>query len=261
MKKLICLLTYFVFIQISIAQNISDNSIRFAIIIPMMDESIGLLQALEKKQSKTIDNMHYIEGILKGKKVVFTYAGLGKTNVSAITARLIHDYHPEFIFLSGSAGSINPRLNNHTVIIGSRLIDADLGTMTPQGSYFPLPEYFFTAQKNKSIPKSYVPQTRLLNAAKQFVGSTSTCKIILGAIATSDILPNSAEQITLLKSNGIDGVEMEGTAFMQTCWLFNANCIVIRGVSNNADEKITKSDTIHAANNAVYLVENMLSVL
>lgn len=160
--------------------------------------------------------------------------------------------------MAGSAGSINPSLNNQTVVIGSRIIDADLGTLTPQGSYFPLEEYFTTPQKNMPIPKFYSPGEQLLNTAKIFVNSSVKNRITLGAIATSDILPNQTKQISLLKQNGIDVVEMEGASFMQACWLFNANCLVIRGISNHVDEEITKEDTMRAGNNAVLLVEKII---
>lgn len=245
----------------AIAQNNFQSTVRYAIIVPMHDESIMLLNDMNHKSEKTIDGVHYIEGAIKNKAVIFANAGLGKANISAITARLIHDYHPEFIFLAGSAGSINPALNNQAVIIGSRIIDADLGTLTAQGPYFPNEEYFVTPQKNMPIPKSYSPTEQLLHTAQRFVDSTSQDKILLGAIATSDVLPNQTEQINLLKLNGIDVVEMEGSSFMQTCWLFNANCMVIRGVSNNADEEITQEDTIRAGNNAALLVEKIVDAL
>lgn len=261
MKKIFFALFCLSFLNIAIAQSNSKNIVRYAIIVPMYDESRMLLEDIKLKKERTIDGVHYIEGTLKNKRVVFANGGLGKANITAITARLIHDYHPECIFLAGSAGSVNPSLNNQTVVIGSRIIDADLGTLTPQGSYFPLEEYFTTPQKNMPIPKFYSPAEPLLNTAKIFVDSRAKNRIVLGSIATSDVLPNQSEQISLLKKNGIDVVEMEGASFMQTCWLFNVNCMVIRGISNNVDEEITKEDTMRAGNNAALLVEKIIHIL
>lgn len=262
MKKIIFLLLCTLTINAGAAQGVASNkNIKYAIVVPMQDESIMLLSKIHHKKKRLIDGMRYTEGTLKEKAVVFANTGLGKTNVSAVTARLIHDYHPEFIVLAGSSGSINSNLSKNSVIIGARVIDADLGTLTTNGPYFPNEEYFTTAQKNMPIPKSYVPAETLINAAKTFVGSSSKNKVLMGSIATTDVLPNQTGQVNLLKLNRIDVVEMEGASFMQTCWLFNTKCLVVRGVSNDANEGITKKDTIQAGNNAAHLVVNIIDVL
>jgi len=85
--------------------------------------------------------------------------------------------------------------------------------------------------------------------------------IRLGIIATTDSLPNPKKQIDLLMMNKVNVVEMEGAAVMQTCWLFNTSCIVVRGVSNNANTSITSSDIELAANNAAKIVVDLIQHL
>lgn len=261
MKRLIGFFIGLVFLNIGCAQGGLESAPRYAVLVPMQDESLGLLARIKDKKNKVIDGVHYIEGTFNKEAIVFAYTGLGKADVSVITARLIQDYHPAFIFLSGSAGNINPLLSHHSVVVGARLIDADLGTLSEKGPTYPYEEYFSTPQKgNARIPKSYSPSSKLLGVA-QLVKKSSSKKIVLGSIATSDVLPNSRSQTKLLLLNKIDAVEMEGASFMQACWLFDKECIVVRGLSNNVDQLITKKDTIQAGDNAGYVVLEMIKVL
>lgn len=262
MKQFVGLVFSVLLFHSGYAQEVRSHVARYAILVPMNDESVQLLDGLDEKHYKVVDGVHYVEGRLNGAAVVFANTGLGKTNATAITARLIHDYHPEFIFLAGSAGSINAHIEKHSIVIGERIIDADLGTLTEQGPSYPLEEYFTTPQKNNAlIPKSYAPNRELADAAQKLVEENTSNKLLFGSIATSDVLPNVGVQAELLKKNKIDAVEMEGSSFMQTCWLFDTKCIVVRGISNDADEQITKEDTVRAGNEATGFVEKIIGVL
>jgi nucleoside phosphorylase len=82
---------------------------------------------------------------------------------------------------------------------------------------------------------------------------------IWGNIATSEMLPNSKEQVGLLKKSGYDIAEMEGAGFMQICWFYHKQCLVIRGVSNNTDEPITIEDVGMSAKSALDVLNQILS--
>jgi adenosylhomocysteine nucleosidase len=261
MNKLVGLLIGFLFLNVAYSHDRTGHTIQYAVLVPMHDESMQLLEDIQNKQDKVIDGVLYTEGTLNGIPIVFANTGLGKTNVSLITARLIHDYHPKFLFLAGSSGTINPNIENYPVVVGERVMDADLGTLTAQGTTFPSDEYFTTPQKDDlPIPQSYAPDAQLMTAA-QFIIEKSLAKAVLGSIATSDVLPNPAGQTELLKRNKIDVVEMEGASFMQACWLFNKQCLVVRGVSNHVDEEITKEGTIRAGTDATRFVALLIEVL
>jgi nucleoside phosphorylase len=83
----------------------------------------------------------------------------------------------------------------------------------------------------------------------------------MGKIATSDKLPNPTSQIMVLKEAGVDAVDMEASSFMQTCWLFNKSCMVVRGVSNNANQSITPDTITDATNKASQVVKQIIKQL
>lgn len=259
MKKNIYLILCLLGITTGFAKN-TNTLPRYGIIIPMTDESKLMLEHLHHKTYKVKQGIHYIEGRIDNKPIVFVHSGLGKANISAITARLIADYHPQVVFLSGSSGNINPHLNNKSVVIGASVMDADLGTLTAKGPYFPNEAYFSSPQNNSQLLKYYPPVKPLLSVATKVVANKKL-NTVLGSIATSDVLPNLSQQTALLKRNHMDVVDMESASFMQICWLFQTKCLVVRGVSNDADEEITQQGTIEAGNNAALVVEALLKQL
>lgn len=93
----------------------------------------------------------------------------------------------------------------------------------------------------------------------QRIHNDNDFKIIQGKIATSDELPNQPSQITLLRKQHFDVIDMEGASFMQTCWFFQTSCVVIRGVSNQAGGSIDTRDVEKAANNAAQILIEAIS--
>ena|SRR3990167_1396414 len=229
----------------------------FGVIIPLPEESIYLKKMLSNQENINISGVNYIIGKINEKKVVLVISGLGKVNSSIIASRLVGDFHPTLILLSGSSGNINPHIKKGDVVIGKNIINADLGELTENGTKFQFSEYLNNPQTNTDLPLQFNLNNELINFMTS-LGKNHFPKIILGKIATSDALPNQESQIKLLYKLGIDVVEMEGASVMQTCWMFNTRCIVIRGVSNNAQESFTQQDINLAADNATRTVVNII---
>jgi len=232
----------------------------YGIIIPTQYETHYLQQAIQHSKTLLINGVTYHTGTLHDKNIVFVMSGLGKVNAAAVISRLIQDFHPELILLSGSAGSVNPSLQTGDVIIGENVIDVDLGQYTEKGISFLDQQYLMSPQTNRPLPLEFKLDEHLLAWIKTWQ-ETIKSSVKFGVIATSDFLPNPKEQINLLKMNKVDVVEMEGAAIMHTCWLFNTSCIVVRGVSNNANTSITSSGIKLAADNAAKVVIDLIQHL
>ena len=104
------------------------------VIIPLKEESVYFQAHLDNVKEVTIDGLHYKRCSIGGKDVVFALSGMGKVNAAIVTTRLITDFHPDLVLMSGSAGAINPDLQMGDVVIGENVIDADFGTLTDHGS-------------------------------------------------------------------------------------------------------------------------------
>lgn len=231
----------------------------FGVIIPLPEESISFKKMLSNQKNIHVSGINYITGIINGKNIVLVVSGLGKINSSIIASRLIRDFQPSLVLLFGSSGNINPDIKKGTVVIGKNVINADLGELTELGVKFQFSEYLKNPQTSTDLPLEFNLDDELIN----FMTSLSKNhfpEIILGKIATSDALPNHATQIKTLHKLGVDVVEMEGAAVMQACWMFDTQCIVVRGVSNDAQESFTQQDINLAADNATKTVIDIIEV-
>lgn len=223
----------------------------YGVIIPMQSESNYFLQHLEDKNELVVNGVKYTYGTISGRPVVFMLSSLGKVNAAALCAAMIQTFHPDLILLAGSSGNINNSLHPGEVVISKSILDADFGKLTKQGSQFIFDnQYLLSPQIGLEQPLIFSLNKRLFDFINKLSKTLSKPEIVLGKIATSDTLPNSHEQIKLLQDNHVDVVEMEGAAVMHTCWIFKTNCIVIRGVSNDAKEHVTLSGIQQAADNA-----------
>lgn len=228
------------------------------IIIPLEDESIFLHKNIYQSESISIGGVNYYLGKISDKDIVFVNSGLGKVNSSVIAARLIGDFHPTLLLLSGTSGSLNHHLKVGEVIIGKSVMDADLGMLTANGIQFPYNPYLYNPQKKSTLPLLFQLESSLKRMLTELI-DTHWQNTLLGKIATSDALPNQQEQIKLLQEAEFDIIEMEGSAVMQTCWLLNTACVVVRGVSNKVGDIIMQQNIQFAADNANKIVISIIS--
>lgn len=205
------------------------------ILIPMEKESRYLRQQIENKQEVILSGIHYIRGDVNGHSIVFAQTGVGKINAATVTTRLIQDFHPDLILMSGSAGSIDRTLSTGNVVIGKQVIDADLGQLTNHGPEV-RPHLLFNSNINRIVPAVFTLKPVLLSIVKNIKDDSKIPKTKIGRIATSDNTPNSLIQITKLEKDLIDVVEMEGASLMHVWYFFDVPCVVIRAVSDVADK-------------------------
>lgn len=206
------------------------------------------------------DGITYHLGAIGSKNVVFVNSGLGKLNSAIISTRLISDFHPSVILMSGSAGNLNPHLKKFDVVIGKEVANVDLGELTKKGPQFKFSEYLYNPQSHTILPMLFKLDNALIIQIKQSSKDNAN-PVSFGKIATSDALPNQLSQVDLLREAHFDVIEMEGASLMQSCWLFKTPCVVIRGISNNMNETITTKDIQIAADNAAKVVVNVISNL
>lgn len=235
----------------------STRSTLIGIIVPMEEESELLIKNIRQHKKLTIDGVKYEVGKLADRDIVFVNSGIGKVNSAVVTSRLIRDFHPGVILLSGSAGNLNSRLKEGEVVVGRHVVDVDMGELTSTGTRFKYKQCLDNPQTGTTQPLIIELDKKLIDVVSQ-LPNNHLPKIIAGKIATSDALPNQTQQVSLLRNAKFDVVEMEGASFMQVCWFFDTPCVVIRGVSNNVEDKITHQDIVIAADNAAKVTMQLI---
>ena len=188
----------------------------------MPDEVDQLCAKLENVTVEPYGGVEYHKGTLAGKQVVVCCAGMGKANAAATTQVLITKFGAEKIIFSGIAGNMTSKIGIGDVCVGETVVyhDAEL-SMIAQSAPF---------------QTEYHGDPALVQAA---LDACTACgvKAIAGKIATGDTFVGDAETKKAIEEKcHPDCVEMEGAAVSQIAGRNGVPCVILRAMSDNADE-------------------------
>ncbi len=194
----------------------------FGIMGAMPDEVDQLCAQLTGVSVEHYGGVEYHRGLLGAKRVVVCCAGMGKANAAATTQVLITKYGAERIIFSGIAGNMSSQIGIGDVVVGKTVVYHDAqDDMIAQSAPF-------TAV--------YPGDETLVNAAMEACKAAGV-KAIAGKIATGDqFVGDSATKAAIAAKAAPDCVEMEGAAVAQIAAKNGVPCVVLRAMSDNADE-------------------------
>ena len=188
----------------------------------MPDEVDQLCARLENVTKENYAGVEYHCGTLHGKQVVVCCAGMGKANAAATTQVLITKFGVDRIVFSGIAGNMSAHIGIGDVVVGRRVIYHDAqDDMLVQSAPF-------TAQ--------YEGDPELVEAALSACRAVGV-RAIAGTIATGDqFVGDTATKRAIEQRVHPDCVEMEGAAVSQIAAKNGVPCVILRAMSDNADE-------------------------
>ena len=188
----------------------------------MPDEVDQLCAKLENVTVELYGGVEYHRGTLAGKQVVVCCAGMGKANAAATTQVLITRYGAEKIIFSGIAGNMTSKIGIGDVVIGKTVLyhDAQLDMICQNPPYL----------------KEYAGDPALIAAAEKACAEAGV-KALTGKIATGDLFVGDSETKAAIEAKcAPDCVEMEGAAVSQIAAKNDVPCVILRAMSDNADE-------------------------
>lgn len=196
-------------------------------VIGAMPEEVSLLRdrLTDLKEEKTAGLTVYY-GTLHGKQVYLCQSGMGKVAAGAATQLLATKYGIDAIINSGIAGNMTSKIGVGDVVLSKEVTyhDAQIDMI------------------NQAYPfmDMYKGDGTLLAAAGRACRETST-KYIEGRIATGDLfIGDSALKKKIADFCDPDCVEMEGAAIAHIACKNDIPFLIIRAMSDNADEKATE---------------------
>lgn len=212
------------------------------LILSAMPSEIRLIQA-EIKRPKTgrLACFPYVEGRLRGRRVITTVTGVGVTNAAMVTALFVEKFKPAEVLVSGTGSRFNPRIRTGDTVISLKTIHHAAGSLTDDGMVYrqvrgPLP--------GKMTHWFYRPAPRLLRLAKAAIpgyaaapvtanGETYVPRVLTGVVTASDLFGVSDAKITDMRAKlNPDIMEMESAAIAQVCTQLGVPHIVFRAGSN-----------------------------
>jgi adenosylhomocysteine nucleosidase len=147
---------------------------------------------------------------------------MGKANAAATTQLLITRYGAERIIFSGIAGNMTSKIGIGDVVIGKTVLyhDAQLDMICQNPPYL----------------KEYTGDPAMIAAAEAACAEAGV-RALTGKIATGDLFVGDSETKNAIAAKcAPDCVEMEGAAVSQIAAKNNIPCVILRAMSDNADE-------------------------
>ena len=260
--------------SISHKEKSEPNSISVTAILGAFEREVTLLEdRLNERQEHQIEGIRFVTGKLHDSNVVVVWTGIGKVNAAMTTTLLIEHFKPKHIIFTGIAGAVNPELKPGDIVIAKRTAHHDMGTVWPEGLFvkgvksrldgFENPVFFPADEKLVTLAQKAAERIELQRV--ETVAGRRKPKIITGVIVTGDSFIASTEKCAeLRKKLNADAVEMEGAAVAQICYQRQIDHLVIRSISDSADEgAVTDKQMFYilAAKNSSDLVAEMVDLL
>ena len=199
-------------------------------IVGAMDVEVDLLKEKAKISQRVIKaDMEFCAGKLEDTEVVIVKCGMGKVNAGICTQMLIDVFDVDCVINTGVAGSLNDDLNIGDIVVAVDSVQHDYD-VTPIG--FRKGEIPYTKKIAFESDKQLVEE-----AVKAVHEVAPGLHVVKGRVCTGDQFISKKEQKERITSNfGGDCCDMESGAIAQVCYLNKIPFVIIRAVSDKADD-------------------------
>ena len=216
-----------------------------------------LREMMENPQAQTVAGMTFYQGTIKGKEVVVVRSGIGKVNAGICSQILVDRYQVEGIINTGIAGSLRNEINIGDIVLATVAVQHDVDAT---GFGYPLGE----------IPqmgiKEFPADEKLRELAEECSKKANPdIQVFCGRVASGDQFISSKEKKNWIQDN-FDAycTEMEGAAIAQAAYLNNIPYLVVRAISDKADDSANMDYSefeAKAVKNSVRLMAAMIEAL
>ena len=199
-------------------------------IIGAMDEEVAKIKEhMEQVEEKTIASMDFMKGMVNGHPVVVVRSGIGKVNAAICTQILADVYEVDAVINTGIAGSLNADINIGDIVLSTDALEHDMDAVA-----FGYP----VGQIPRMDTLSFVADERLRKIAK------TTCErvnpevaVFEGRVVSGDqFISDKAKKEWLIENFAGYCTEMEGAAIAHAAYLNGIPFLIIRAISDKADD-------------------------
>lgn len=216
--------------------------------VARLKEDMEILREVKKA------GMEFCEGTLMGQPAVVVRSGIGKVNAAVCTQILIDEFAVDTVINTGIAGSLNAEINIGDIVISTDVLHHDMDAVNfgyepgqiPQMDVFSFAADEALAAKAEAVCHQVNPEIQVFRG-----------RVVSGDqfIAERAVKNRIAEQF-----HGFC-TEMEGAAIAQASYLNGVPFVILRAISDKADDSATEDYPTFerkAAEHCVRLVEGLL---
>lgn len=221
---------------------------------------IGIIAPLEAElRDFVIDNERIIykydtiikTGTLSNIPVILCKGGVGKVNCAMMAQILIDNYKTTHIILVGVAGANDPKINIGDIVISTDSLyhDMDVTDLGYRLGEIPNEDISVFKADKYLINCAY-------NASKRYINNVYKGRIITG----DKFIANKDDKYFLYNKFNSMCIEMEGAAVGHVCYKNNIPYVIIRLISDGAEESagVEFTDFINEASKILYQISKTM---
>jgi adenosylhomocysteine nucleosidase len=199
--------------------------VRVGIFAALKEEIEPLLPCIETLETSKWGRRSLHQGSIASNQVVAMAGGVGKVKAAACTQFLIDRFSIEALMCTGVAGAVNPDLQTGDVVISQKALEHDFDPGDPK---------LLKRFRRRWLQADAELVELALSAAKD-LGQADRCRV--GKVLTGDQAIVSVERRRWLwETFRGDCVDMESAAAAQVCRQNGVPWVVVRAISDSADE-------------------------
>ena len=227
-------------------------------IIGAMEEEVAILKEkmkIEQKLEKA--SMEFFAGTLAGREVVVVRSGIGKVNAGICTQILVDLFEVKAVINTGIAGSLDGRIDIGDIVISTDALHHDMDAV------------------NFGYPLGQIPRMDTLSFPadeKLIAVAEEACRQVnpdihtwTGRVVSGDqFIADRAVKDRIIENFGGFCTEMEGAAIAQGAYLNQIPFVILRAISDKADDSATMDYPTFekmAIEHSVRLVIRMMELL
>ena len=207
----------------------------------MNNKTIGIIGAMDceiNKLKSKLQNLQEIKkgkllintGILHGHNVIVVKSGVGKVNAALCTQYIIDKFEPDYIINTGIAGGLASGLKVGDIVVGTELVQYDFDV-----SAVGYAKGYMCTGINPDKPTVFYSDKTLIEEFK--AAANGKFNVLTGVIASGDTFVSDKNKKREIKETfNAAAVEMEGCAIAQTAYTNRIPFIIVRAISDLADE-------------------------
>ncbi|EGT4276881.1 5'-methylthioadenosine/S-adenosylhomocysteine nucleosidase [Cronobacter sakazakii] len=198
-------------------------------IIGAMEEEVTLLRdKIDNRQTLNIAGCEIYTGTLNGVDVALLKSGIGKVSAAMGATLLLEHCKPEVIINTGSAGGLAPSLKVGDIVVSDevRYHDADVTA------------FGYEYGQMAGCPAAFKADEKLIAAAQETIEKLNL-HAVRGLVVSGDAFINGSVNLAKIRHNFPQAiaVEMEATAIGHVCHNFGVPFVIVRAISDVADQQ------------------------
>lgn len=225
-------------------------------IIGAMEQEVAILRdLLDDRTTWQKAGCEIYSGRLHGIDVVLLKSGIGKVSAALGTTLLLDHYQPDFIINTGSAGGLGAAMQVGDIVVSTEVRYHDVDATA----------FGYAPGQMAQCPEAFTADASLVALAEKCISRLDQ-RAVRGLVVSGDAFINGDESLRHIRATFPQAiaVEMEATAIAHVCHQFAVPFVVVRAISDMADQAshISFDEFLAvAAKQSSLLVDTMIGAL